>query len=673
MKKKFLTLLLTVIFIIPCAFIFTACTGEEPTFNGYEVYINGTKTNEFTCTIGEEAITPEDITIKSSWSDTSKNEVVPLSDFEISVKWKNQDNFESTELPNFWTNGTGLTTDDFVTTYEFSLAKDAYYVTFDVIISPIKVENCRIRIFDGNEYKYSTDMVWGYNGLEEDSSKHYKVDIENLDSDYNQHEHIQWAYVEKDVYDALETEEQKKAYFDDGWKFSQGLNLIPDYIAPGTYYIFAYVPDCNNKQYGEYGDGIIYNYASLTIKPIELQQVKVENRILQHDDSQYKNDFNYLSMGLRDEIKTLSDVHDYYVECFPQVMKDGSLQAVSEFWNESIKVNAVKVEGKYKLVELKDFETSRNEWVFVNEDGTQGDAVTDNSKIEVVDYKDLEMYINNTSITIPVYYMVNDMSSHGIYYNCTKLYKTEVKIRKYINILVPIINKSVGGATAVKYVTDKNTFEFTYGDKYQITYGDVLKSPEEIMHNIINYSTHYRFEGFDQTAYSTEPYYGYLVLESPHYAWKLDGTNYTSESLKVTYYINKKAVIENPEYVNAEGSKDYFVNPIEVTYDAERSSYKLSDYITIANVTNEDVCYESKWVNVYSYLLAEGDELLSRDELIQKIRTQGTNVGYDGLFAEEQDNISGKTFVIMYDLSDTQNTEWQKVSTSPNLFKITIK
>ena len=89
MKKKFLAFLFSICFALPCAIFLAGCNSSGgPTLNGYEVYINGQKTNEYTCYVGEEAITWEDVVIKSNWTDASKNAVVPLTDFDLSVKWK---------------------------------------------------------------------------------------------------------------------------------------------------------------------------------------------------------------------------------------------------------------------------------------------------------------------------------------------------------------------------------------------------------------------------------------------------------------------------------------------------------------------------------------------------------------------------------------------------------
>ena len=158
MKKKFIMFLLAILFIVPSAFLLTACSQEEPIFNGYKVYINGTKTDEFSCISGETAITAENVSVKTDWTDESLNTELPLSDFEISVEWRNQFNSQETTFPEFWTNGTGSTTNDYATTYNFTLtlkSDSAWQTTFSVIISPIIVSNCRVRIFDGMEYKYN--------------------------------------------------------------------------------------------------------------------------------------------------------------------------------------------------------------------------------------------------------------------------------------------------------------------------------------------------------------------------------------------------------------------------------------------------------------------------------------------------------------------------------------
>ncbi len=543
MKKKFIMFLLAILFIVPSAFLLTACSQEEPIFNGYKVYINGTKTDEFSCTSGETAITAENVSVKTDWTDESLNTELPLSDFEISVEWRNQFNSQETTFPAFWTNGTGSTTNDYATTYNFTLtlkSDSVWQTTFSVIISPIIVSNCRVRIFDGVEYKYSVEMVWGHNDRESDPEKHFRFDIENLDEGYDQQEHIQWAVIEKNTYESLETPEQQKDFITASEAFSTG--QIYQHYTPGTYYVFAYVPDWNNHNYGLYGDGKIYNYATLTIKPIELVQTP-ETHVLSHSESK-SSDFTYFSFDTTSELTANID-YDYSQAIFtqPYAYVDGCWTVLdkheSNGYEKSIKVHAVLTADGYKLVDLKDIETSLHEWVFINDDGSQGDDVTDNSAIVLIDYKDLAKYKTINSITIPTYYMAEDVSLQGIQLDCSQLYRTEITIWKHAVNPIPNVDIGGGDANTNKFITGHNTFEFIYGDQVKIGDHEVWDT-QQIMRSVLDISSRncYYFEGFDQTEPSDEPYYGYIKLNSPHFRWRLDGVNYTSDPLVITYYIH---------------------------------------------------------------------------------------------------------------------------------------
>lgn len=542
MKKKILMFLLAICLIFPCAIMLTACNDlSQATLLGFEVYIKGVNTPVFECTSGETAITAEDISVKSVWTHAKRNENVPLSDFDISVKWHDQDG-EKTTLPNFWTNGTGSTENDYATTYEFTLTfknDNSLYTSFNVDIKPKVVTNCRVRIFDGEQYTYNAEMIWGHNERETDPAKQYVFDIENLDEGYDLHEHIQWAIIEKDVYDALATEEDKKDFINNSQAFST--SQINSNICPGTYYVFAYVPDWNNNTYGECGNGKILNYATLKILPIEIEQQKNENRVLQHTyNHSLEQDFKYNAIDIVSELKLAVDYDEYYNNLWADyyVFEDGTWKVLdrneeigpNETKEKPIQAHAVNTADGYKLVGLKNIEASLTEWVFINDDGTQGADVTDNSLIEVIDYKELSAYKQGLYVKFPVYYMAEDISeSLNIYFDCSKLFSTEVKIRKHVINLVPSIDVGRGDANSNKYITGFNTFEFTYGET----------NPEQIMQTALTNGTGgFYFDGFNQTAASEQPYYGYLRLENPHYAWKVDGVNYTSEPVVITYYIH---------------------------------------------------------------------------------------------------------------------------------------
>ena len=102
MKKKFLTFLFAICFMLPCAFIMTACGGnpppEEPTLEGYTIFIKDEETSTFECVLGEKAIRPGDVVVVSKWSDETKNAIVPFNDFELSVSWYDWINEEEKKL-----------------------------------------------------------------------------------------------------------------------------------------------------------------------------------------------------------------------------------------------------------------------------------------------------------------------------------------------------------------------------------------------------------------------------------------------------------------------------------------------------------------------------------------------------------------------------------------------
>ena len=132
----------------------------------------------------------------------------------------------------------------------------------------------------------------------------------------------------------------------------------------------------------------------------------------------------------------------------------------------------------------------------------------------------------------------NSSDSSNIQFDYSHLYRTQIKISKYIVSIVPSVDVEGGDANTNKFITGPNTFEFTYGDQIQV--GAEVWNPQQIMQNVLSNAFYqcYYFVGINQTEPSDEPYYGYVTLNSPHIAWKLDGINYTSDPLVITYYIH---------------------------------------------------------------------------------------------------------------------------------------
>ena len=672
MKKKFFTFLLAICFIIPCAFLFIACDNDndpQDTFLGYAIYMHGTKTNLFECVSGETAITPNDISIKSLWSDESKNANVPLSDFDVSVTWTDENYLEHTTLPDFWTNGTGDTTNDYATVYAFmlTLKSDPSDTTiFDVIVKTKTASNCSVRIFDGSEYTASTQMVWGYNLREPDPAKRYKLDIENLDTEYNKHDRIQWAFVEKSVYDSLTTKEQKQDCIYN--KLSPNMEYIPTDIGTGTYYVFAQVPDCNNISYGEDRDGIIYNPATITIVPVEIERVKLAHEY-DYKDAVVKYDVSYgcESLVISSEIK---NIEKPYIDYTFYVFKNNAWVNVFEqgVTDTAIKVNAVKDNNSYKWVVLKDIQTSNTEWVYVNEDGTKSNTVvTDNSKIELIDYTQLDYYIQNSEITVPIYYMIAETYISHMYYDCSNMYETSLTIKKALYDYYP--NIKAGEDSHVP--TKDNCFEITYGEMVRLNDHHVVYDPASIIIGAYDLSTYeYTLVGCDDTDFTNGTREAYITTGNPNVAWKVSEGKYNSVPIKILYQINK-AEIAKPEYKEVEG-KTNLSTVIEVLYDASSDSYSLSTFLTIDNIVNNDENFSETWINMYSYALTENDYLLSQSALIEKVKEEGELLRNHDRFARYDDNVIGKTFIVMYELSNTTNLIWEDGTSDPVIFKVQI-
>ena len=687
MKKKIIMFLLAICFLFPCAFMLVACDDGNtdppaPEFLGYETYIKGEKTNLFECVSGETAITPEDLTIKSCWTDESLNEFVPLSDFNVSVLWSNENCEPQTELPNFWTNGTGDTSSDFATSYTFTITlktDETYTSIFDVIIHKRAAQNCSVRIFDGESSKDVAEMTWAHNYFETDDSKDFRFDIENIDPEYNKN--IEWALIDKDTYDALETVEEKKAYVIDNGSFAEMRNYIRQ--MPGTYYVFAKVPECNNIVYGEDGNGIIYDYATLTITDREIERVKV-NFEYDYGDPEFamstienigygKSLFNDFSTNLFDEILNIKRPEwDIDFNFYGFNGTEWSSILSYEQTDTDIKVHAVKENNIYKWVVLKDVSASLTEWVYVNNDGTKSNnVVADNTKIELVDYTQLDYYTNNSQITVPIYYKVlDDSERYGFDYS--HMYETQLTIKKKLNDYFPYVK--AGTDDHVPNVD--NLVEITYGERIQVGYDMVAYDPVEIVSGVFDVYTHeYSLIGCDEVGFTNGPKEAYITTGNPNVAWKVAEGVYNSVPTRVFYQIHK-AVVQKPEYKEVSGVTNNAGSYIEVLYDETCANYKLSNFLTTGNEVDDDYLYDDdEWrVNVYAYELTN-DNFDSQEALISTVKEEGRHLWSNDKFVEYDEAVLGKTFVIMYELQNTLDLIWESRENGtiePLIFKVKV-
>ncbi|MBO4962971.1 MAG: hypothetical protein J6C97_04255 [Clostridia bacterium] len=684
MKNKLLIFLFVITLIIPCAFLLGACdkgsTPPQAEFLYYDIYIKGEKTTLFECGSVDIAITPQDITIKSVYTDESKNEIIPFSEFTVSVLWSDENWAPQTTLPNFWTNGTGDTSNDLATTYSFTLTHNTIadqFLTFEVIIGLKSITNCRVRIYDGNQYQYSAQMVWAHNYIETNPDKHFKFEVENLDANYDKE--IQWALIEKDVYDALSSPQEKKDYVLNYSAFYE--MQVYTCQKPGTYYVFAIVPDCDNITYGIDKDGRIYDYATLTIVDREIERVKQYFEYDYNADSIRKENTSYGNSFFGYPI-------DYHIDLFDEIVNVEERNLDFAFYgfngtnwqsllsyeqsNTTIKVHAVKENDVYKWVVLKDVNNSLTEWVYVNEDGTKSnDLVADNSKIELIDYVDLYYYTKNSQITIPVYYKVKDMSEFSLYYDCSTTYETEITIKKRLNDYFPYVK----AGTHPNVPNQDNLVEMVYGELFRLNDHHVVYDPWEIVNDALKITYHeYTLIGCDYSGFTNGPREAYVTTGNPNVAWKVDEQTYNSVPITIYYQIHK-AVIQQPEIKEISGVTKDSGSYIQVLYDSTCQNYKLNNFLLPNNQDDYQEFYDNGGeIGVYVYEVTN-DNFATQEQLISTVKEKGTRLYNNYYFTNSTENVLEKTFIVLFDIQEKTSVIWNDAetgTTEPYVFKIKV-
>ena len=650
MKKKFLTFLLAICFMIPFAFLLTACGDnppDEPSLNSYTLYIKDVETYEYRCVYGEKAIQPEDVVVKANWSDDTQT-TVPLSDFDISVLWYNENSEEQTTMPNFWTNGTGDTYQDLATNYSFKLSQDGYILFFSVNISKANNSSLSVLINYNNESSDIAEMEWAHN--RRNPNDIYSLEVSGLEEGYD--EYINWYPISKSEYLTFSTTEELKEYLIEQRGAYSEHNLFNN-LTPDTYYIFAKVSESDNYNYGEEEDGWVSDYATLTITKADIMQTAQNNEIDYQSDWESDIELYQLTEFLDNEITNIEGTKNYlayYYENGEWTTKD---------FSGEIKVHAIKDELGYTLVDLVDWESGTNEWFTINEDGSNALPVTDTSKIELVSYSKLRHYINSSKITIPVYYMI-DAERMGGHYDFTEVFKTKVKINKYIlDIGMPIVEKG----TPLNYgeVIEDDYFKFTYTTSTSIT-----QSPSAVMeqaYRAVNrdaYNKIYTLTKHTEKECTQYYHVAEVVLLNPNFAWNL--------GYSLPHYVRynfDKLEIDLPVYTKNEVDyNEYFTDAIEVTWDENdwyQKNYKIKDHIAI----NMD------WVDAYKYKMTEEDFELTRSDLIEKIKAQGVKVQGNEDITTETNNTPG-TFIVMFELKNKTSTVWIDDTIDEKLFKFEI-
>ncbi len=645
MKKKFLTFLFAICLMLPCAFIMTACGGDpvEPTLNGYTIYIKDEQTNEFNCVFGESAIRKGDVKIKSNWSDSSKDSFVPLNDFELSVFWCNENGEPQTTLPDFWTNSTGTSGNDIATTYQFTLTKDDLSADFFVHIGRATKQNARIWINAGGVYKNSAEMEWNHNYRNESNlDKLFTSEIEGLENNYTT-TFVGWYVVsDTDAYDALETDDQKKAYVKENAQECGSKDDIFYYYTPGKYYIFANAPAGTNYYYGEDGDGWIYNYATLNIVNAQIKQQRNQVHVVNYD-ARWSEPIAVPYQLIDTEILN----YDVYSTNIAICFYENEQWNAYDFEGGAIKVHAIKNGDNYELVDFANWYNPSQGWVYINADGSKGVTVDAPSQIEIVDYYRINNYINSDSYTFPVYYQIKQ-EQQDVYYDYSAMFRTQVQINKCKIGSAPLIepdsnNEQYG-------VTGTNTFTFTYGDAW-------IQSKMQDAYGI---SSDGMFELIIPNEYNAGSHTAQIVLKNPNFAWECANGYYSSLPVSVTYIINKVEVGVPTYTLEQTDYHEYYEDTIKIEYTTTNfDTYYINRYIKgAANAT------------IYYYTFESGDELLTTPQLIEKIKEEGRqkNTLLDSVAFYDNANEVGKKVAILIDLPDVHNYEWEDDSTGAKLF-----
>lgn len=660
MKKKFLTFLFAICFMLPCAFIMTACGGnpppEESTLEGYTIFIKDEETSTFECVLGEKAIRPGDVVVVSKWSDETKNAIVPFNDFELSVSWYDWINEEEkSTFPDFWTNSTGYTNNDQVTNYWFKLTKDGIDATFNVRITQATKTTPQVKINNGSYSGTTAEVEWAHNDRNQDNPTNcYSLEMSGLTEEDGYDENFATYFaIKKEEYDALTTIQEKKEFLDNV-KNSVGAcgdtSVFTNNYAPGTYYIFAYVYETINYNYGEYGDGWIYNYATLTINEAEIIQTQQENVI----DYEKNWDFN-IYFGSFDFPSELTNMGGYLAsDSIKQYQYiDGTWTVSETSYSNTLKVHAIKNGDYYELVDLKNWQSSMEEWTVLNHDGTPAYDVDDNSKIELVDYTQLKNYIYYDGITLPIYYKVAE--TPDLYFDYSKIFKTEATINKYKLDFLPCVTPT---AENERYgVIGKNQFEFTY-EGVDFSYNIENAYYVESQYGYIEFQNH------ENTDYVEGGHVGKIVLKNPNLAWEWADGQYSSRPITFEYTINKYK-ISYPVYSSGDNDyTEYFDDYIELEWQEmnEHSTNYIANHIESS----------SGYIRIYRYVMEAGDELITdKAVMAEKIREHGVivNDDYENI-NDPENNVPGKV-IIMYEL-ENNNVTWEDEKTEPVFFKFDI-
>ncbi len=685
MKKKILMLILSICFLIPGAFIFSACggNGNPPQATELELIVkNDTENpNSFSCAKdlqegNKEAFTIDDVKVYATYSNNIKK-LLDKDDYSYTLmRWVDE--------TNNWTVDSEL---DFLKSGETTNTKPGMYkIKFStgnlsqelmVYISKIKRTNIDISLnqyTDANltefnkvvltegEDCYEVDFLYNYRNS---ANKYFlsAQDLTPVNSADKLYSDDVWFHVIENKADYFNAE-NKYEYIVNNQVAYLGSNSFDTYadLLPGEYLVFGFY-----ETTPEYDSGCSENYLKLKINPINIKPISyvrsAASRAIVNDiisDGQLIDDYRDVHIRYQDiNIMTSEDGSGAVSTEFSGVVSlnieevssnylmvsgfngtEWTHQPIDDTYPQTIKVHAYKDAGKYYLVELKN-----DKWV---KKGTSTEISA--NLVEFVEYHQVEEYKDSHYITVPIYVSVNS----------DNLSETSKRIVSgYTNNVVKLDVSIYKEMFSFNDSADESALDIIYDARSADPNYDSLES---FINNTLGVTEGYKclFDINYNKPTGSKPNGEYQVtvdfIDNPNicFAEFEDDTHddyRTATFLGHSYTWDYKitAVHPNPRYNSNYLIQYLFDEPITVEYidDLESDNYSISRYI-------RELCPD--YLNIYVYKQQSGEETLSVKEMTQLAMEEGNLVTNDRLISS-LDNAIG-TYVVVFSLKNNETIKW---------------
>lgn len=688
MKNKILMLILSICFLIPGAFIFSACdgNGNPPQATGLELIVkNDTENpNKFSCykdlqNGNKEAFTLDDVKVYAKYSDDS-------------TKLLNKDDYSYTlmrwvDAANNWTIDSEL---DFLSSGETTNTTPGMYkikfttenLSQDLIVDIYKIkrtniditlnqytnkdlnESRKVELSEGKDY-YEVDFLYNH---EHSDSKYFLSgqDMTPVNSADKLSSDDVWFSVIENKTDYFNAE-SKDGYIEMNKVASIGANSFASYadLLPGDYLVFGFYEGTP-----EYESGYSENYIKLKINPINIEPIfhvrsaastTIASAVVSNGQlidnyrdvhTKYQDVTIITSEGEFSATSTeLSAVISLSVEESSNkfLMVSGfngtewTHQPIDDAYPQTIKVHVYKDAGKYYLLELKD-----DKWFKL---GTSTEISA--NKVEFVEYYQVEEYKNSHYITVPIYVSVNSdnlqESSKRLvsgYANKDGVVRLDVSIYKEMFSFDDSTNES--NLNVVYDISSSEPNYYSLESFINDTLG-VTAGYECIFNIDYNKPTGSKPNGEYQVVVDLidNPNICFVEFAGEEYDYRT--ATFLGHSYSWDYKVS--AIIPNPTLNsnNLVGVNLYY--PVHAEYSTELDSdvYKLSTYLDTSDI--------NEYVDIFVYKQQAGDDSLTSAELMAKISANSTKVENDR-FVNSIADAKGVYYIIVA-LKDEETSFWQ--------------